>query len=32
MKMPLSAYYSQIALDYLAFPAFGFWASRLARS
>jgi uncharacterized membrane protein YpjA len=31
MKMPLSAYYSEIGLAYLTFPAFGFWASRLAR-
>jgi hypothetical protein len=31
MKMQVWAYYSQIGLDYLTFPAFGFWASRLAR-
>lgn len=31
MKMTASSYYSQIGLDYLAFPVFGFWASRLAR-
>lgn len=31
LKMPPSTYYSQIGLDYLTFPAFGFWASRLAR-
>lgn len=31
MKMSAWAYYSQIGLDYLTFPAFGFWASRLAR-
>ena len=31
MKMQAWAYYSQIGLDYLTFPAFGFWASRLAR-
>jgi hypothetical protein len=31
MKMRASVYYSQIGLDYLTFPAFGFWASRLAR-
>jgi hypothetical protein len=32
MKMPVWAYYSEIGLVYLTFPAFGFWASRLARS
>ena len=31
MKMSPSTYYSQIGLDYRKFPAFGFWASRLAR-
>ena len=31
MKMPASAYYSEIGLTYLTFPALGFWASRLAR-
>jgi len=31
MKMPVRAYYSEIGLVYLTFPAFGFWASRLAR-
>jgi len=31
MKMQASAYYPQIGLDYLTFPVFGFWASRLAR-
>jgi hypothetical protein len=31
MKMPASAYYSEIGLVYLTFPALGFWASRLAR-
>ena len=31
MKMKASVYYSQIGLDYLIFPVFGFWASRLAR-
>jgi uncharacterized membrane protein YpjA len=31
MKMPVGAYYSEIGLVYLTFPAFGFWASRLAR-
>ena len=31
MKMQAAAYYSQIGLDYLTFPAFGFLASRLAR-
>lgn len=31
MKMAASAYYSEIGLAYLTFPAFGFWASRLAR-
>lgn len=31
MKMPIWAYYSEIGLVYLTFPAFGFWASRLAR-
>jgi hypothetical protein len=31
MKMQVWAYYSEIGLVYLTFPAFGFWASRLAR-
>jgi hypothetical protein len=31
MKMPASVYYSHIGLDYLTFPVFGFFASRLAR-
>ena len=31
MKMQVWAYYSQIGMDYLTFPVFGFWASRLAR-
>jgi len=31
MKMPTSAYYSEIGLEYLTFPIFGFWVSRLAR-
>jgi len=31
MKMTMAAYYSEIGLGYLTFPAFGFWASRLAR-
>jgi hypothetical protein len=31
MKMQVWAYYSEIGLNYLTFPAFGFWASRLAR-
>ena len=31
MQMKASVYYSQIGLDYLTFPLFGFWASRLAR-
>ena len=31
MKMQASVYYSQIGADYLTFPLFGFWASRLAR-
>jgi hypothetical protein len=31
MKMQAWAYYSEIGLVYLTFPAFGFWASRLAR-
>ena len=31
MKMPAAAYFAQIGLDYLTFPAFGFWAARLAR-
>jgi hypothetical protein len=31
MKMQIWAYYSEIGLVYLTFPAFGFWASRLAR-
>ncbi len=31
MKMDVQVYYSQIGLDYLTFPLFGFWASRLAR-
>ena len=31
MKMTAAVYYSQIGLDYLTFPVFGFWASRLAR-
>ena len=31
MKIDAGTYYSQIGLDYLTFPAFGFWASRLAR-
>ena len=31
MKMQVWAYYSEIGLVYLMFPAFGFWASRLAR-
>jgi len=32
MKMTAGAYYSEIGLMYLAFPVFGFWASRLAHS
>jgi hypothetical protein len=32
MKMPAGTYYSEIGLVYLTFPAFGFWASRLARA
>jgi uncharacterized membrane protein YpjA len=31
MKMAVGAYYSEIGLIYLTFPAFGFWASRLAQ-
>jgi hypothetical protein len=31
MKMQVWAYYSEIGLVYLTFPAFGFWASRLAQ-
>jgi len=31
MKMQAGAYYSEIGLVYLTFPAFGFWASRLTR-
>ena len=31
MKMDAGRYYSEIGLAYLTFPAFGFWASRLAR-
>jgi hypothetical protein len=31
MKLAPSIYFSQIGLDYLTFPAFGFWAARLAR-
>jgi len=31
MKMRVWAYYSEIGLGYLTYPAFGFWASRLAR-
>jgi len=31
MKMSAATYYSQIGLDYLTFPTFGFCASRLAR-
>ena len=31
MKMQAWAYYSEIGLVYLTFPAFGFWASRLSR-
>ena len=31
MKMQVWAYYSEIGLVYLTFPAFGFCASRLAR-
>jgi hypothetical protein len=31
MKMRGWAYYSEIGLNCLTFPAFGFWASRLAR-
>jgi hypothetical protein len=31
MKMQAFAYYSEIGLVYLTFPAFGFWAARLAR-
>lgn len=31
MKMQACAYYSEIGLVYLTFPAFGFWASRLAQ-
>ena len=30
MKMTALAYYSEIGLVYLTFPAFGFWAARLA--
>jgi hypothetical protein len=30
MKMPIWAYYSEIGLVYVTFPAFGFLASRLA--
>ena len=30
MKMQVWAYYSEIGLVYLTFPAFGFWATRLA--
>ena len=31
MKMAAATYYSQIGLDYVTFPAFGFLAPRLAR-
>jgi len=31
MRMTASAYYSEIGLSYLAFPAFAFGAARLAR-
>jgi hypothetical protein len=31
MKLAPSVYFSQIGLDYLTFPAFGFWTARLAR-
>jgi hypothetical protein len=31
MKMRAWAYYSEIGLDYLTYPAFAFWASLLAR-
>jgi hypothetical protein len=31
MKIEARAYYSEIGLNYLTFPAFGFWAARLAR-
>jgi len=31
MKMQAWAYYSEIGLGYLIYPAFGFWASWLAR-
>jgi hypothetical protein len=31
MKMQVWAYYSEIGLVYLTFPAFGFWASRLSQ-
>src|SRR5262249_59601278 len=30
MKMSAAAYYSEIGINYLTFPAFGFWASRIA--
>jgi len=32
MQMPVWSYYSEVGLVYLTFPAFGFWASRLARA
>jgi len=32
MKMAPSVYWSEIGLAYLAFPAFGFWAARMARA
>ena len=31
MKMTAAAYYSEIGLVYLAFPAFAFWAARLGK-
>ncbi len=32
MKMPITAYYSEIGLAYLAFPLFGFCAARMVRA
>jgi hypothetical protein len=32
MRMTAPAYYSEIGLAYLAFPAFAFWAARLVKA
>jgi len=32
MKMTAPAYYSEIGMSYLTFPALAFWAARLVKS